>query len=143
MGDGAGAVGLLSAGMLGLGGDVVALVDDNEYSTIVLRGLFSKTIRRTALGISQMFSGGMEGMRGEDINGLPESMKGYTEPELGDLQSRLPTLERGLGSAGLAVVDGVCNPLLFLLRLAGVEDPAKAIVDSQVQARDRWVGTTK
>jgi hypothetical protein len=47
---------------------------------------------------------------------------------------------------------GVCAPLRPRSTIqatkkpqppAGAEDPANAIVDSQVQARDRWVGTAK
>jgi hypothetical protein len=141
LGDAVGALGLLSGSVLGLGGDMIAIVDDNEYTRIVLRGLFSTTIRRGALAISQMSTGGMEGARNENFDAFPESNAGYLDPE--NFSGRLDSAKMGLGAAGLGVVDIIANPLLFLTRLVGLEDQSNSLVQFQTDARNNWVGNAK
>jgi hypothetical protein len=140
-GDAFGAVGLVFAGVTGLARDGVGLVDDNDYTRVLLRGIFSKSLGRLGLGVSQMSSGAMEGLRAEDFTGLPEASKGYLAA--GTVQGRVDTVSKGLGAAGLAVVDVIANPVLFLTRLAGLESQSKDIARTQTNVRNDWVGAVK
>lgn len=140
-GDAAGALGLVASAGFGVLGDVAAVVDDNEYTRVLLRGIFSTTIHRVALGTSQMFTGGMEGLRAEDFTAFPESPGDYLDRA--PVQTRIDTASTGLGALGLGVVDLMANPGLFLTRLIGMEQQAADIARSQANVRNNWVGSVK
>ncbi len=143
-GDAVGGAGLFAAGLLGLVGDAVALLDRNAYGgEVLLRGILSTWLGRTALAISQTSTGALEGLRAEDLESFPEPPASYLEGHGSDAGVRLDTLAAGLGAAGLALVDGVLNPLLFLTRSAGLEAPAAELAARQTDARDAWLGTAK
>ncbi len=64
-GNALGAMGLVFGSAGGVAGDIVAVVDNNEYTSILLRGLLSTPIKRLSMGVSQLSTGGMEGLRGD------------------------------------------------------------------------------
>lgn len=140
-GDLVGSAGLVSAAVLGAGGDLVALIDDNEVTRVVLRGVLSKAIRLTALGTSQMSTGALEGFRGEDFANFPEPAKDYLDPE--NFEVRVATLVEGVGALALGTVDILANPSLFILRLVGLTDQADSIAKFQTEYGGKWLGATK
>ena len=143
-GDAVGGAGLFAAGALGLVGDAVSLLDRNAYGgELLLRGILSTPLRRTALALSQTSTGALEGLRAEDLEPFPELPASYLEGDAGDVGARVDTLAAGLGAAGLAVVDGVLNPLLFLTHGIGLAGPAAELAAWQTDARDAWLGTAK
>ncbi len=143
-GDAIGGAGLFAAGVVGLLGDAVALLDRNAYGgELLLRGSLSTALGRAALAISQTSTGALEGLRAEDLEAFPEPPASYLELYGSDAGVRIDTLAAGVGAAALAVVDGVLNPLLFLTRGAGFEGPAAELAAWQTDARDAWLGTAK
>jgi hypothetical protein len=140
-GDVAGSAGMMFGALGGLTGDIVALVDDNEVTRVLLRGVFSTTIRRLSLSTSQTFTGAMEGMRAEDLNGLPEPIAHYMDPK--DMSGRVDTFTKGLGALQLAVVDTVGNPTQFLMRLVGATSQADSVAKWQTDSRNNWVGAAR
>ena len=137
-GDVAGAGGLISAGTLGIAADVVALVDDNEYSRIVLRGLLSKPTKRMAQGWSAIFTGALEGLRAEDLENYPESMDAYVGEH--KIDSHIDTIGDGLGGVYVGIVDAICNPVLMLLRISGANQQADSLANWMGTRRDRYFG---
>lgn len=140
-GDLLGAAGLLAAGGFGLAGDALALVDRNAYGELVLRGVLSTSLRRTALALSHMSTGALEGLRAEDLERFPEPAASYRDG--GGPGERLDTAAAGLGAAGLALLDAAINPLLCFTRGVGLEGPAGALATYQTDARSAWLGTAK
>ena len=55
-----GAAGLMFASVGGLAGDIVAIVDNNEYTSILLGGVISTPIKRISSSVSQLSTGAME-----------------------------------------------------------------------------------
>ena len=139
LGDAAGSAGLVAAGIGGAVGDLVALIDKNEHAEVLLRGIVSTSIHRLSLGLSNTFTGMLEGMRAENLQRYPESASAYLDPA--DLDSRVDNVLDGLGGVWVGVTDAVGNPLLFLLRCAGAAKQADQISDYQAEVRDRYFGS--
>ena len=137
-GDAIGAGGLISAAVIGGAGDVVALVDHNEFTHPFLRGIASTGIRRSALGLSHFGTGALEGFRNTDFPSLPESEATYLRPDGG--RGHLRTLGHGFGAAGLAIVDTLSNTGLFVVRAVGATEADAALASAQTSVRTAWVG---
>ncbi len=137
----AGSAGLITAAVTGSLGDLVALVDDNRYSRIVLRGLFSTTIYRLSLGVSQTFTGAMEGMRAQDFERYPEAISLYMDTN--DPSERLDTLSAGVGGIYVAITDALGLPLLVLTRGAGIQGATNGIEGWQKNVRERYMGPVR
>ncbi len=137
-GNAIGAAGLIFASVGGLTGDIVAIVDNNEYSSILLRGLLSTPIKRLSLGLSQLSTGAMEGMRDDDFADFPQPSSAYTGSE--GMMKHGSTFVTGLGAAVLIVTDGVLNVGLFLTRAVGANDLAGDLAGWQDDVRDDCVG---
>jgi hypothetical protein len=138
VGDLAGSAGLISGGVLGGLGDVVALADDNRYARVLLRGAISTVIRRLALGMSQTLTGMLEGLRGEDLARYPESASLYLEPQAGGV--RIDDVMDGLGGTYVAFSDALGNPALALLRAGGATAQADSVARWQATVRGRYFG---
>jgi len=139
-GDFLGGAGMMMTSLVGLTGDAVAVIDNNEYSRIVLRGLLSTPIRRLALGLSQMSTGALEGFANVDHERYPQEESIYLNV---DLQNRLWTFRAGLGATVLTVVDVAGNFGQFLLRAPGAASTADSIGSFQTDARTSLVGPHK
>ena len=137
-GNALGSIGLLVAGAGGVIGDVIAVVDNNEYTSILLRGLISTPIKRLSMGIGQMATGGMEGLRGEDFANFPQDASTYLGKD--SVMQHLGTFGNGLGAAGLVAVDTLGNAAQFLTRAVGATDMAGSVDGMQNDCRDSWVG---
>jgi hypothetical protein len=137
-GDVVGAVGLSGACVIGLAGDGVSLVDANPLTRPVLRGVASGAVRRVALGLSQGSTGFMEGLRGEDVERLPEPPAAYLEnaPGIG----RLDTFLSSLGALRLALDDALGGPTQAVLRLVGARAAAERVERFQREERIRVLG---
>ena len=137
-GNALGAVGLLTAGAGGVVGDIVAVVDNNEYSSILLRGILSTPIKRLSMGIGQMSTGGMEGLRGEDLADFPQAASMYLGKD--SVMQHMGSFGQGLGATGLVVVDTLSNTGLFLTRAVGANETAGNLEGWQTDMRDSFVG---
>jgi len=137
-GDAVGAVGLAGAAVIGLAGDGVSLVDANPLTRPVLRGVASRSVRRIALALSQGSTGVLEGLRGEDVERLPEPVAAYLENAPG--VGRLDTFATGLGALRLGVEDALGGPAQALLRLVGANGTAEGVADWQRDERIRVLG---
>ena len=137
-GDLFGGAGLATTAVVGLTGDIVAAIDHNEYSRIVLRGVLSTPIRRLALGLSQMSSGILEGFSNADFEYYPEAEARYLNPP--GLEPRTWTFRGGLGAVVLSVVDAIGNTGQFLLRAPGAGSTADSLEQMQQDARTALVG---
>jgi hypothetical protein len=137
VGDAFGGAGLAMAATVGFTGDIVAAVDNNEYSRIVLRGLLSTPIRRLALGLSRMSSGMLEGFSNADFEYYPEAEERYLKTEL---KPRSWTFRGGLGGIVLSAVDFFGNAGQFLLRAPGATATADSLEQMQSDARSFLVG---
>jgi hypothetical protein len=124
-GDLIGVAGLSAAAVVGLAGDVVALVDANRFTDPVLRGIPSTCVRRVALALSQGSTGLVEGLRAEDVERLPEPSVAYLGNAPG--AGRLDTLLTGLGSLRLALEDALGGPALVVLRVTGANESAESV----------------
>ena len=142
-GDVAGSAGLITSSVAGTVGDLVALIDDNEYSRVLLRGLVSKTIHRLALGLSQTFTGSMEGHRAQDFERYPEAIAAHMDAEAKDMSGRLDSLSAGVGGIYVAITDAVGLPLLVLSRGAGIQGATDPIEGWQKKARERYLGPVR
>ena len=137
-GDLAGSVGLIGGGLCGGAGDGIALIDDNPYTRVVLRGAFSQSLRRLALGWSNLFTGGLEGLRAEDLERYPESAESHLSPD--NAQVRIDPVLDGLGGGYVGITDFVGQPLLVILRGVGAAGPAASIEGWQTKVRERYFG---
>ncbi len=137
-GDLCGAAGLASAAAIALAGDALALVDDNRLSRPVLRGVASGLVHRVALAASWIGTGALEGLRGEDIERLPEARATYLEAAPG--VGRVDTLLDAGAALGLAAGDLASAPLLALLRAVGAGATADALELQRKEARVRALG---
>ncbi|MBW2280160.1 MAG: hypothetical protein JRG76_12470 [Deltaproteobacteria bacterium] len=137
-GNALGALGLLTAGTGGVIGDIVAVVDNNEYSSILLRGLLSTPIKRLSMGIGQLSTGGMEGLRGEDFADFPQDASTYLGKD--SVMQHMGSFGDGLGAVGLIVVDTLSNTGLFLTRAVGANETAGSLEGWQDDMRDSFVG---
>ena len=133
-----GAGGLIFASVGGLAGDIVAIVDNNEYTSILLRGLLSTPIKRMSSSISQLSTGAMEGMRDDDFADFPQPSSAYTGSE--GMMKHVSTFGSGLGATVLIVTDGVSNVVLFLTRAVGASGVAGDMAGWQDGMRDSCVG---
>ena len=138
VGDLAGSAGLVSGGVMGGLGDVIALVDDNPYTRTLLRGMMSMAIRRLALGVSYTFTGMLEGLRRENLARYPESALLYLEPQASLV--RIDDVMDGLGGTYVAFSDAVGNPALAVLRIGGATAWADRIAGWQTTVRGRYFG---
>ena len=138
-GDAIGAGGLVAASAIGLAGDIVAVIDNNRYSHVVLRGIASTAVRRSALGVSQLSTGALEGFRDDDFERFPESEATYLAPD--DVMVRARTFGMGIGAVGLVIVDSVTNTGLFFTRAVGAAGANEALESAQTNARSAWVGS--
>ena len=111
-GDVVAAGGLVTASVVGLLGDGVSIADDPW-----LLGVLSFPAKRMALGVSQLSTGALEGLRAEDVERLPEAREAYIGNAPG--AGRLDTLLTGLGAIRLGLEDLVTGPALFGLRMFG------------------------
>jgi hypothetical protein len=132
-GDALGGAGLVAAAGCGSTADVVALVDANRLTSPLLRGTASRTLLRLALGLSWTSTGLLEGLRGEDIERLPEARATYLSAAPG--VGRVETLTGGIRSLGLALSDALSTPPLVILRLVGARGPAERLARRQENAR--------
>ncbi len=143
-GDAVGGVGLIGASVVGGVGDLVALVDDNRYSTYVTNGVVSRHIDRASLGLSNMSTGLLEGFRGEDRASVPERPVTYTgAPDSIEsrVNTRAITFARGIGALiPLTAADAVGNPLLILARLSPTKQPAHSIESWKASLADFVLG---
>lgn len=139
-GDLIGSAGLMTAGVTGLAGDGIALLDDNRYTGLVLRGFASGLVHRLAMGISWTATGALEGLRGEDVERLPEAAATYlmAAPGVG----RFDTIFTGVQALELAIEDALLHPLVFVLHATGVNDTAGRLSRRLEDSRDRALGPT-
>ena len=137
-GDLIGGAGLVMASGLGTAGDLLGLVDHNPVTRHVLFGVASRPAQALALGVSNGTTGLLEGLRGEDIERLPEPATAYldTAPTAG----RVDTLLTGLGALALAPGDLLAAPALFVLRAVGAAQPAARIERQRADARSAALG---
>lgn len=141
-GDAVGAVGLMSASVIGLAGDTLALLDRNRYGgEFVLRGILSRPVRRTALILSRTSTGMFEGFRAESFERFPEPTSAYVDAE--DATARVDTAVAALGCAALMPLDALANPVLFLTRASGLTGIAESVAHFQTNKRTDWVGTAE
>jgi hypothetical protein len=137
-GDAVGGVGLVGAATAALAGDAVSLIDDNRFSRPLLHGLASGVLKHVALALSWTATGALEGLRAEDIERLPEASPSYLEAAPG--VGRLDTFASGVGALWLAVRDAVAAPPEVALHLVGARETARALQQSQSEARTRLLG---
>ena len=137
-GDALGAAGLVTASAVGFLGDGLALADANRFTEPVLFGLLSGAVRRAALGVSQLSTGALEGLRAEDVERLPEPREAYLDNAFG--AGRLDTALTGLGALRLGVEDVVAGPAVFATRLVGARGPAGAVEGFTRDERIRVLG---
>jgi len=80
----------------------------------------------------------MEGLRGEDIERLPEAKATYlmADPGIG----RLDTTLDGVRAIGLGISDALTMTPLALLRLLGANRAAERLAQHQANARTRALG---
>ena len=138
LGNAFGAAGLMMASVGGLAGDIVAIVDNNEYTSILLRGLLSTPIKRMSSGLSQLSTGAMEGMRDDDFADFPQASSTYTGSE--GMMKHASTFGSGLGAGVLVVTDALSNTGLFLTRAVGANGLAGDLAAWQDGVRDGCVG---
>ncbi len=138
MGDAGGGLGLIGASLIATSGDVVSLVDDNRATAPILGGALSTGIQRIGLGLSGLSTGLLEGLRGEDVERLPEPPEHYldTEPGFG----RLDTALSGFGALRLAILDTLSAPLLFGSQLAGASTLSERLEHWRHEARVNALG---
>ena len=136
--DAVGAAGLISASVIGAGGDLVALVDHNEFTHPFLRGIASTGIRRSALGISRFATGTLEGFHNTEFSSFPESEETYLRPDGGS--GHLRTFGHGLGAVGLTFVDAFSNIGLFVTAAVGANEANDALIRAKTDVRTAWVG---
>ena len=139
-GDLIGAAGFMTAGVTGLLGDGVALVDDNRYTGFVLRGFASGLVHRLAMLVSWTATGALEGLRGEDVERLPEAQAAYLKAAPG--VGRFDTVFSGVQAVELAIEDALLNPLLFALYATGANDTGDRVAGRLEDSRDRALGPT-
>lgn len=137
-GDLCGAAGLASAATIALAGDALAVVDDNPLTRPLLRGTASGLVYRLALATSWIGTGALEGLRGEDIERLPEAPATYLEAAPG--VGRVDTLLDAVGAGRLAVGDLTSAPLLVLLRAVGATGTADRLARARHEARVSALG---
>ena len=137
-GDAIGAGGLIGALVIAVDGDVVALVDDNEFTHPFLRGFASTPIRRAALGLSRLGTVALEGIRASDFSRLPVSEPPYLRPDDGG--SHLRTFRLGFGAIGLIIVDSLANTGLFVTRAIGANEVEEQLARAKTYVRTAWVG---
>lgn len=137
-GDIVGGAGLISAATLALAADGLALLDANPVSRPVLRGFFSQVGHRAAMALSWTASGALEGLRGEDIERLPEAPATYLTAAPG--VGRVDTALSGVAALGLAVHDAISGPALVLLRAIGSESLAARLATRREDARVAALG---
>ncbi|HTO08560.1 MAG TPA: hypothetical protein VMR86_16045 [Myxococcota bacterium] len=137
-GDALGAAGLVTASAVGFLGDTLALADANRFTEPVLFGLVSGAVRRTALGVSQLSTGALEGLRAEDVERLPEPREAYLDNAFG--AGRLDTALTGLGALRLGLEDAFAGPALFAVRMAGAGSAAAAVAGFTRDERIRVLG---
>ncbi len=115
---------LISASLIGIVGDIVSVLDDNNVVEPFLGGLISQPIRRVALGISQMGTGALEGFHAGDRKNLPEAAGNYLDPQ-GDagavVETRVKTFAMGIGAIPVAVVDLLTDAGMIFTKLVGAE----------------------
>lgn len=137
-GDFVGSLGLITSSVGGCLGDAIALLDDNEYSRVVLRGFLSTTVRRMFYGVSTLSTGALEGLRAENLRNYPEASDGFLDPD--GLSGRIDSFEAGLGGVYVMTIDALTGPVLLFTRavgLTGVADDVKEFKDSR---RKRYFG---
>jgi hypothetical protein len=137
-GDALGAAGLAGAALVGLAGDGVSLLDANVVTRPVLRGVASGGVRRVAWALSAGSTGVMEGLRGEDVERLPEARAGYLENAPG--VGRFDTFVTALGSLRLALDDALGGPAQGVLRLVGARATADRVAGWQRDERIQVLG---
>ena len=137
-GDAVGALGLTGAALVGLAGDGVSLLDANPLTRPVLRGIASGGVRRVAWALSAGSTGVMEGLRGEDVERLPEARAAYLENAPG--VGRFDTFVTALGSLRLAFDDALGGPTQGVLRLVGARSAADRVAGWQRDERIQVLG---
>ncbi len=138
LGDLGGGLGLVSASIVGLAGDSIAAIDDNRITHPVLKGFVSQPLKRVGLGISHLSTGWLEGLRGEDIERLPESQAAYLEAA--PVMGRIETFSTGVRALGLGVHDLITAPLWFGAELVGIERWRTSIYRTRRNARIQALG---
>ena len=136
--DAVAAGGLISAAIVGVAGDLVALVDHNEFTHPFLRGIASTGIRRSALGISRFATGTLEGFHNAEFSSFPESEETYLRPDGGS--GHLRTFGHGVGAIGLTFVDAFSNTGLLITQTVGATDANDALIRAKTAVRTAWVG---
>jgi hypothetical protein len=137
-GDVIGAAGLISASVVALAGDAVALIDATYVPPGPLGGWVSGPIKRLGMTLSWTGTGALEALRGEDIERLPEDPATYRTAAPG--RGRLDTFLTGVGAIRLAVRDLVTGPALVVLRLVGTNALAERVERGNADARTRLLG---
>ena len=133
-----GGVGLIAAALLGTAGDLVRLVDGNRFTEPVFRGVLSGAVHRGALLVSSASTGVLEGLRGEDVERLPEAHATYLEAD--PFVGRVDTGLTGVSALALAIGDLVAWPPLVVLRLVGAEETADRLAAARDDARVSALG---
>jgi hypothetical protein len=137
-GDLLGGSALLLAAGVGAVGDVVQVVDANRVTRPLLGGFASGGVHRLALGVSNLGTGALEGLRAGDVERLPEPAEAYLETEWA--AGRFWTFADGIGALWLSVGDLLAGPARFGLRLAGARGTAERVEASRDDAAVRWLG---
>jgi hypothetical protein len=138
VGDALGAAGLVTASAVGFLGDGIALADASRFTEPVLFGLVSGGVRRAALGVSQLSTGALEGLRAEDVERLPEPREAYLDNAFG--AGRLDTALTGLGALRLGLEDALAGPAVFALRAVGALGAARSVEGFGRDERIRVLG---
>ncbi len=137
-GDLIGAVGLISASVVALAGDGVSLLDATYVPPGPLDGWVSGPIKRLAMTLSWTGTGALEGLRGEDIERLPEDIATYRAAAPG--RGRGTTFMTGIGAIRLAVRDLLTGPPRVVLHLVGANGLAGRLERGSADARTRLLG---
>ena len=101
-------------------------------------GFLSTTVRRMFLGVSNLSTGALEGMRAENLRNYPEGAAGFLDPD--GLTPRIDAFEAGLGGMYVMTIDALTGPVLLLTRAVGLNGAADHVAEFKDARRDRYFG---
>ncbi len=137
-GDVVAGIGLLGASLIAAGGDAVALIDHNRWTTPVLRGFASTTVHAVAFALAWGSTRTLELLRLEDIERLPEPAAAYFDGA--PFAGRFDGAASGVSALALGVDDLWSGPALGLLRAVGARGHSDALEQASLENRIRALG---
>lgn len=137
-GDLLGGAGLIGAALVASVGDVVALADRNRVTEPLLRGAASRTVQTLAFALSWSTTRGLEVLRRENVERLPEPFGAYVD--VAPFAGRFDTARSGAAALGLALRDTWSGPALAAAHMIGARGTANALTRGRHEARVRALG---